>query len=195
VPKADELLEIRWHGRGGQGTKTAVLLLAQAAILEGRFAQGFPEYGPERMGAPMRGYNRIADRPIRRRGPIEEPGILVVLDPSLLKDPSLLQGARPGSLVIVNSARPAEQVAEELPELVEDLRVYVVDATEIARAETGSPIPNTVMLGALVSLTNAAEPESVRETITKKLQKKYGSKGSLLSGNLAALERGQKEVQ
>jgi pyruvate ferredoxin oxidoreductase gamma subunit len=195
VPKANELLEIRWHGRGGQGTKTAVLLLAQAAILEGRCAQGFPEYGPERMGAPMQGYNRIADRPIRRRGPIEEPGILVVLDPSLLKDPSLLQGARPGSLMIVNTTRPAAQVAAELPELVEDLRVHVVDATNIARAETGSPIPNSVMLGALVRLTNAAKLESVRETITRKLQKKYASKESLLSGNLAALERGQKEVQ
>ena len=195
MPKADDLLEIRWHGRGGQGTKTAVLLLAQAVIREGRYAQGFPEYGPERMGAPMRGYNRIADRPIRRRGPIESPEILVVLDPSLLKDPSLIQGIRPGGLVLVNTSRPAEQIALELPELIEDLRVHVVDATEIARAETGAPIPNTVMLGALVNLTNAVQIESVRETITEKLQKKYSSKASLLSGNLSALERGQKEVR
>jgi pyruvate ferredoxin oxidoreductase gamma subunit len=193
LSKAGDVLQIRWHGRGGQGTKTAVLLLAEAVIREGRYAQGFSEYGPERMGAPVRGYNRIADRFIRRRGPIEEPGVIVVLDPTLLADPSLLQGLRPGGLVLANSTSPAEKVAAELPELVEDLRVHVVDATGIARAETGAAIPNTVMLGALVCLTNAAKPESVQAVLAAKLKKRAG--GSLIDGNLGALERAYKEVR
>jgi 2-oxoacid:acceptor oxidoreductase gamma subunit (pyruvate/2-ketoisovalerate family) len=143
----------------------------------------------------MRGYNRVSDRPIRRRGPIEEPGVVVVLDPSLLKDPSLIQGLQPGGLVLANSAQPAQQIEQQLPELAEDFRVHVVDATEIARAETGTPIPNTVMLGALVSLTGVADLAAVRETVRVKLEKKVGSGGRLLAGNLSALERAHKEVQ
>ena len=143
----------------------------------------------------MRGYNRISDRPIRRRGPIEEPGVVLVLDPSLLKDPSLVQGIQPGGLVLVNSAQSVQQVEQELPELPDLFRVSVVDATGIARAETGAPIPNTVMLGALLSLTNAVELESLREAVRAKLEKKVGPDARLLIGNLSALERAYKEVR
>jgi pyruvate ferredoxin oxidoreductase gamma subunit len=192
MSQADDILQIRWHGRGGQGTKTAVLLLAEAVIREGRYAQGFPEYGPERMGAPVCGYNRIANRPIRRRGPIEDPEVIIVLDPSLIADGSLLAGLRPGALVLVNSTHSAEQVAAELPELVDDLRVHVVDATEIARAETGAAIPNTVMLGALLGLTHAAKLESIGAALTAKLEKRSEK---LLRGNLAALEQAYKGIR
>lgn len=187
----DDILQIRWHGRGGQGAKTAALMLARAAIHEGRFAQGFPEYGPERMGAPVRGYNRIADRPIRRRGPIEEPHVVVVLDPSLLRDASFLQGLRPDGLVLANSTESASELAEWLPEREGGFRMRVVDATAIARAETGSPIPNTVMLGALVALTGAARTESVWAALEAKLGR-HGRK--LLDGSRTALERAAKEI-
>jgi pyruvate ferredoxin oxidoreductase gamma subunit len=192
LSNADDIFEIRWHGRGGQGTKTAVLLLAEAVIREGRCAQGFSEYGPERMGAPVRGYNRIADRFIRRRGPIEDPSILVVLDPTLLTDGSLLHGVRSGGIILVNTASSGERIAVDLPEFVEDLRVNVVDATGIAQAETGAAIPNTVMLGALIRLTEVAQLESIRSVLTKKLEKRSPR---LLGGNLSALERAYKEVQ
>lgn len=194
MEKADEILEIRWHGRGGQGTKTAVLLLAEAVIREGRFAQGFPEYGPERMGAPMRGYNRIAERPIRRRGPVTLPDVVVVLDPSLVQDGGLVEGLRPGGLILINTARAASELEHELPE-VEGLRVHTVDATGIAREETGSAIPNTVMMGALLRLVEIAELDSLRETLKSKLGKGYAKGGSLVTRNLGALERAHKEVR
>lgn len=195
MSRREDVLEIRWHGRGGQGTKTAVLLLAEAAIEEGRFAQGFSEYGPERMGAPVRGYDRISDRPIRLRCQIESPAVVIVLDESLMRAVNVAEGLRPGGLLLVNTTRDPEQVRADVGALPEGARVHVVDATGIAREHTGAAIPNTVMLGALVRLTGAVKLESVRDGLARKLRETYRLARPLLAGNLLALERAHAEVR
>ena len=154
--------EIRWHGRGGQGAVTAAMILAEAAIYEGKYAQAFPEFGAERRGAPVRAYTRISDSPIKTRAPILEPDVVVVLDPSL--PPSLyLAGLRPGGMIVANTKRSPEEFAREIG--AEGYKVYTVDATRIALEVLGLPIVNTAMVGALVRVLPIVSLESVEKAI------------------------------
>jgi pyruvate ferredoxin oxidoreductase gamma subunit len=136
-------LEIRWHGRGGYGAKTAALLLAEAVIDFGGFAQASPEFGPERRGAPVQAYTRISPQPVRRRGPVEKPDLLVLLDPRLAKSPGVLEGVGPRTHVVVNAAGRVE-----VPGAAPD-RVLYLDASGIARRTVGREVPNVPLLAAV----------------------------------------------
>lgn len=147
-------LEVRWHGRGGYGAKTAALLLAEAVIDFGGFAQASPEFGPERRGAPVQAYTRISPQPVRRRGPVERPGLLVLLDARLVASPGVLDGVGPRTHVVVNAPGPVEVPG------VPPGRVFCVDASGMARRTVGREIPNvpalTVVAVAFVGLPPGA---------------------------------------
>jgi len=186
----EKIMEVRWHARGGQGAKTAATVLAEAAIHEGKYSQGFPEYGPERMGAPMRGYTRIAEVPIRRHCPIEEPDVVVVLDETLLESAGVCDGLSEDGCLIVNSKRDHQAVCKEAG--AGDRDVWIVDATGIALDELKRDIPNTPMVGALLKATGLLKLETVLADIEKKFLKKF--KKSIVDSNLAAIKRAYEEV-
>lgn len=188
--KGKEMLEVRWHGRGGQGAKTAAMLFAETAIDEGKHGQGFPDYGPERMGAPMRGFTRVSDNPILVHSGIEEPQIVVVLDQTLLDSVDIIEGIPEDGLIIVNTHLKPKEIREKLK--LKGRKVYTLNATQIALDTIGRPIPNTVMLGALIKLTNLFDIEVMEKNITKKFTKKYGEKVAI--GNVKAIKRAFEEV-
>jgi pyruvate ferredoxin oxidoreductase gamma subunit len=186
-----QMTEIRWHARGGQGAKTGSLLLAQAAAMEGKYSQGFPDYGPERMGAPMRGFTRISDEPIRVHCAISEPGMVVVLDDTLLSSVDVVGGTPvDGGLIVVNTLKSAADVRSELK--LEGRKVFTVDATGIAISEIGRPIPNAPMLGALIKISDLLSLDTVKEQLKKKFS--HGFRPEVLEGNLRAIQRAYEEV-
>jgi pyruvate ferredoxin oxidoreductase gamma subunit len=184
------MLEIRWHGRGGQGAKTAAMLFAESAIEEGKHGQGFPDYGPERMGAPMRGFTRISDEPINVHCAIEEPKIVIVLDPTLLESVDVTEGVPEDGIIIVNTQKTPEEIRKQIR--LKGRKVYTVNATQIALDTIGRPIPNTVMLGALLRATNVLDIATLEKNITKKFAKKYNTK--VAEGNVNAIRRAFEEV-
>jgi len=184
------LKEIRWHGRGGQGAKTAATLMGQVAIAEGKFGQGFPEYGPERMGAPIKGFTRISDEQINQHCAIEHPDVVVVLDQTLLETVDVCENAKKGAVVIINTNQDGKAVMDQLSS--SDVRLFLVNATQIAMDEIGRPIPNTPMIGALVKATGVLELETVNKDLVKKFGKKFSQK--IIDGNLKAVKRAYEEV-
>ena len=186
-----QMTEIRWHARGGQGAKTGSLLLAQAAAMEGMYSQGFPDYGPERMGAPMRGFTRISDEPIRVHCAISEPGMVGVLDDTLLSSVDVVSGTpADGGLIVVNTVKSSADVRSELK--LEGRNVFTVDATGIAIDEIGRPIPNAPMLGALIKVSDLLSLEAITKQIKKKFS--HGFRPEVLEGNLRAIQRAYEEV-
>ncbi len=186
-----ELTEIRWHGRGGQGAKTAATMVAEVALEEGKFSQGFPEYGPERMGAPIRGYTRIASKPIRLHCPITAPDVVVVLDASLIGAEDMTDGLKPDGAIIVNTHESPADVRKKLG--IAHGKVYTVDATRIAIDEIGRPIPNTPMIGALIRVSGIMQLDTVYHDIEKKFLKKLGER--VVQGNINAVKRAYEEVK
>ncbi|RLF11149.1 MAG: hypothetical protein DRJ68_00215 [Thermoprotei archaeon] len=177
------MIEIRWHGRGGQGAVTAAELLASAAIMEGKWAQAFPSFGAERRGAPVQAYTRIDDKPIYNRSFIYEPDVVVVLDPSLLEGAELrdvLSGLKAGSKLIVNTKLSPKSLAEKLHFKGE---VATIDATAIALEVIGRPIVNTAMLGAVVKTVGVVDPSSVLKVLEKRFS------GGVLKRNIEAIKR------
>ena len=189
--KVAKLTEIRWHARGGQGAKTASTFLAEAAIGAGKYSQGFPDYGPERMGAPMRGFTRISDHPIRLHSAIEEPDTVVVLDDTLLDTVSVCEGLAETGIVIVNTKHAADDVRSKIK--WNGKKLYLINASQIALEELGRPIPNTPMLGALVKVSDTITLDVLLEDITKKFMKKF--KKQVVEGNLRAIKRAYEEVK
>ncbi len=185
------LMEIRWHGRGGQGAKTAALMVAEVAMEEGRYSQGFPEYGPERMGAPMRGFTRIGEQPIKVHSPVVNPDVVVVLDETLLDTVDVTDGVVEGADVLVNTSKEAGAVKGLLSR--DDVKVWVVDATQIAIDEIGRPIPNMPMIGALVKVTGVVSMDHLKHSIEKKFREKFGER--IVQGNIGALQRAYDEVK
>ena len=183
--------EIRWHGRGGQGAKTAAGLVAEVAMEEGKFSQGFPEYGPERMGAPIRGFTRISEGPIRVHSPITNPDVVVVLDDTLLSTVDVTEGMSKEGVLIVNTKKNSGEIASSIT--AKDVEVWTVDATQIAIDEIGRPIPNTPMIGALVKATDVVDIELLKTSIKKKFLKKFGEK--IVAGNVNALDKAYSEVK
>lgn len=179
------MLEIRWHGRGGQGAVTSVEILALAAIGEGRYAQGFPSFGPERRGAPVAAFNRIDDKQIKVRSAVYDPDVVVVLDPSLVGLVNVTEGLKSDGALVVNTAKPPEELKEELNFKG---RVATVDASKIAREELGVPITNTTMLGALMKVIDIVKLDSVKEPTEHRF-------GRIAQKNLAALKRAYEEVK
>ncbi len=186
-----ELLEIRWHGRGGQGAKTAAAMVAEVAVGAGKYAQAAPEYGAEREGAPIRAYTRIDTDAIRVHDAIYYPDIVMVLDETLLDTESVESGLSEEGVLLVNTARSPGQIREQLG--LEGRRIYTIDATSIAIEEIGRPIPNTVMIGALVAVTNVAEVDHIKKETEKKLGGKLSEQ--MLQGNMRAVERAFEEVR
>jgi pyruvate ferredoxin oxidoreductase gamma subunit len=186
-----ETLEIRWHGRGGQGAKTAVFLLAESLIEQGKFAQGFPDYGPERMGAPIRGYNRISDKPVKLHCGVDAPEIVVVLDPTLIGTAGITSGLKPGGTVLVNSTDTPAAMRKTLG--LKDGKVYTVDATGIALEEIGRPIPNSPMIGALLKVTGLADIDDMAAIVAKKFEGKLSE--AVVEGNRKAMKRAYDEVR
>ncbi|MFH1282696.1 MAG: 2-oxoacid:acceptor oxidoreductase family protein [bacterium] len=188
-----EVLEIRWHGRGGQGAKTAALLLADAVLSIGKHVQAFPEYGPERMGAPVQSYNRISDKPILLHCGITSPDIVVVLDPSLTDVVDVVQGLKPNGMILVNTEKTAREMKEKLK--IKDQQLFTVNASQISKETIGRDIPNTPMLGALVKVSGMVEQESFINDTKTKLEKKFRSKPEIIEGNIKAIERAFEEVK
>ncbi len=153
------MIEIRFHGRGGQGAVTSAELIALAAISEGKYAQAFPSFGPERRGAPVLAFCRVADTPIRLRSQIYEPDVVVVLDPSLINVVDVTIGLKPGGSVVLNTTMPLEELARKLN--LKKVTIAAVDATSIARKHLGRPITNTTMLGALIRATGVVNVDSM----------------------------------
>jgi pyruvate ferredoxin oxidoreductase gamma subunit len=164
LPGSSQLLEVRWHGRGGQGAVTASTILAEAASYEDLYVQAFPEFGPERRGAPVKAYTRISRTPIRSRAPITNPDIVVVLDPSL-SPTYYLQGLKSDGFLVINSKLPARDIVSKLGVS----RVVVVDATGIALRTIRAPIVNVAMLGALARVVNIVSLESIARATLKML--------------------------
>ncbi len=183
-------VEVRWHGRGGQGVVTASELLAGAALAEGKYLQAFPEFGPERMGAPIRAFTRISDEPIEIHSHVYIPDVVVVLDPTLLESPAITEGLSDEGKLIVNYAGTPEDVRKITKYMG---RIYVVDATRIAMETIGRPIANTCCVGALVKVTNLVELKEVETQIRKMLESKIGKKAT--DANVQALNRAHKEVK
>ncbi|MFH1038019.1 MAG: 2-oxoacid:acceptor oxidoreductase family protein [PVC group bacterium] len=186
-----EIIEIRWHGRGGQGAKTVAEFLAFVALNEGKYSQGFPEYGPERSGAPMKGYTRISDGLIKMHSAVYHPDIVLVLDPSLLDTVNVCDGLKEGGTIIINSTFPAGKLKEQYP-FLEGKKVWVVDADRISKEEIGRAIPNMPLLGALVKATGVVKLESVVSDIRQELARKFTP--HILNGNIKAVERAFEEV-
>ena len=188
---AEDMLEIRWHGRGGQGVKTAALLVAQVALEEGKHSQGFPEYGPERQGAPVQGYTRISDHPVRVHCEIEHPDVVVVLDDTLVATGQITHLTRPDTVFVVNTTHDPDQMRRRLGVNGQD--VYCVDATGISIDELGRPMPNTPMVGALIKATQCITVESVKRDVEKKFGRKYGPE--IVQGNFRAIDRAFEEAR
>ncbi len=195
-PKAaattDKMVEIRWHARGGQGAKTAAMFLAEAVLDIGMYGQGFPEYGPERRGAPMRGFTRIFAEPIRRHCMIERPGFVIVLDPTLLDSPAagVTAGTDANTVFVVNTTETPAAIKQRLG--VKGARVYTVDATGIALDAIGRPIPNMPMIGALLAVKDVMSIEDLKNALVARLSTKFSQ--AIIDGNLVAVDRAYKEL-
>jgi 2-oxoacid:acceptor oxidoreductase gamma subunit (pyruvate/2-ketoisovalerate family) len=164
-----KLFEIRFHGRGGQGAWTASLLLAQAGLLENKQIQSFPAFGPERAGAPMAAFTRISDEPIQIHSSVYEPDMSVVLDPTLL-GPSVIEGFKPSSKLVLNTSESGESVKKRLS-LIEN-EVWTVDATALAIRVMGVPITNTALLGAVVKASDMVKLESILAVVKERFSGK-----------------------
>lgn len=189
-----DLIEIRWHGRGGQGAKTAALLFADSALEQGKFIQAFPEYGPERMGAPVASFDRISSKPILLHSGVTNPDIVVVLDPTLIDTVDVTEGMSEGGTIIINTERPASEIRKSLKTAL-SIKVFTVDASTISKETIGREIPNTPMLGALIKVSGLLDFKAMLEDTKKKLEKKFKSKPEVIAGNMKAIERAYNEVK
>ena len=188
-----KMVEIRWHGRGGQGAKTASLLLADAAFNTGKFVQGFPEYGPERMGAPITAFNRISDERCTIHSNIYEPDYVVVIDETLLSAVDVTKGLKEDGAVIINS----EKKPEELKPLLKGYKgkVCTLDARKISEEALGRYFPNTPMLAAVVKVSGLIPEERFIADMETSFHHKFASKPQVIEGNMKALKRSMQEVK
>uniref|UniRef100_A0A7C2IVY0 Pyruvate synthase n=1 Tax=Ammonifex degensii TaxID=42838 RepID=A0A7C2IVY0_9THEO len=189
---ADAVVEIRWHGRGGQGTVTAAKVLADACLSGGRYVQAFPEYGPERSGAPLKAYNRISQKELRMHCPVLAPQVVSVVDASLLDSVDVTEGATEDAIFVVNTAKDPQEVRLKL-KAKPGQRVFTVDATRIAMETIGKAFPNSPMLGAVCRVTGLVSLEHLLEDVRKSFGKKFSQK--IIDGNLEATRRGYEEVK
>ncbi len=187
------LIEIRWHGRGGQGAKTASLLLADAAFNTGKYIQGFPEYGPERMGAPITAYNRISDEPITIHSNIYEPDYVVVVDDTLLKSVPVTAGLKDNGAIVINTTKSPEYLKETLNGYKG--KIFTIDAKKISEEALGKYFPNTPMLAAIVKVTGIMSDEAFIEDMKASFKHKFAKKPEVIDGNMKALELSLKEVK
>lgn len=189
----ENVVEIRWHGRGGQGAKTAALLLADVAFKTGKYVQGFPEYGPERMGAPITAYNRIGEEEIRVHSNIYHPDYVVVVDSGLLKAVDVTKGLNPEGGIIVNTSKTPEQIKESLGGYTG--KVYTIDAKKVSVACLGKYFPNTPMLAAIVKVSGVMDWDTFFGEMQASFEHKFSSKPEVIEGNMNALKMAYEEVK
>ena len=188
-----EITEIRWQGRGGQGAKTAALLFGELALETGKYIQAFPEYGPERMGAPMQAFNRLSDKPLSLHCQVATPDIVVILDPTLIGKIEVPAGLKEGGKIIVNTSNSPQKMREEL-KVSSSVQVFTVDAGAISKECLGKEIPNTPLMGALIKV-GLLNLEEVLGTLKKELEKKFRTKPEVIEGNIKAVQRAYSEVK
>lgn len=187
------MIEIRWHGRGGQGAKTASLLLADAAFNTGKFIQGFPEYGPERMGAPITAYNRISDNEIRIHSNIYEPDFVVVVDDSLIGTIDVTSGLKSDGAIIINTNEDIEEIRKKLNGY--NGKIYTIDASKISIECLKANFPNTAMLAAVVHVTDIMSKEELLSNMEDAFKHKFAKKPEVIEPNMKALLRGYEEIK
>lgn len=187
------LTEIRWHGRGGQGAKTAALLLADVAFNMGKYVQGFPEYGPERMGAPITAYDRISDNPIRVHSNIYEPDFVVVVDDTLLNTVDVTKGLKEEGAILVNTLKSKEEIIPLLNGYKG--KVFIIDAKKVCMETLGKYFPNTPMLAAIVKVSGVMEEDAFLQEMESSLKHKFSKKPEVLDGNMKALKMAFSEVR
>jgi pyruvate ferredoxin oxidoreductase gamma subunit len=186
-----EMIEIRWHGRGGQGVVTAGKVLADTALDAGLYFQAFPDYGPERMGAPVRAFTRLSQHPIHVHSQIAEPNVVIVLDPTVMISANVTAGLAEDGALIVNTSDTPQEVRELLG--LDTGRVFTVDASDIAIKHLGREITNTPMLGALARATGIFSLEDLAEQIRHKFERKFGEQ--IVQANIAALNEAAEKLQ
>lgn len=187
------LIEIRWHGRGGQGAKTAALLFAEACLGAGKYIQAFPEYGPERTGAPVQSFNRISDEPITIHSSVQAPSVVVILDPTLIGTVDVTKGLPSDGVILVNTKETPDQMRAKLS--LNGQKLFVLDASAISLETIGRDIPNTPMLGALVGATGMVDFESLIVDTKKRMQKKFRNKPEVIDGNILAIRKAYETVK
>ena len=189
----NNMIEIRWHGRGGQGAKTASLLLADAAFNTGKYIQGFPEYGPERMGAPITAYNRISSSPIRLHSNIYEPDYVVVVDDTLLESVPVTEGLKETGAIIINTTK----TADELKPLLNGYKgkIYTIDARKVSEEALGKYFPNTPMLASIVKISGIMTEQEFLDDMRGSFKHKFAKKPEVIDGNMKALELALKEIK
>ena len=188
-----DIVEIRWHGRGGQGAKTASLLLADAAFNTGKYVQGFPEYGPERIGAPITAYNRISAERSTVHSNIYEPDYVVVVDETLLSAVDVTAGLKKEGAIVINSSKSPAELRPLLKGY--EGRVCTIDAGKISEEELGKNFPNTPMLAAIVRVSGVIGEEEFIKDMEGSFKHKFASKPQVIEGNMRALKRSLEEVQ
>ena len=181
----NKLIEIRWHGRGGQGAKTASLLLADASFNTGKYIQGFPEYGPERMGAPITAYNRVSDEPITIHTNIYQPDYVVVIDDSLLESVDVTAGLKETGAIVINTTKDKESLKSLLKGY--NGGIYTIDARKISIETLGKYFPNTPMLAAIVKVSQVMPEETFLKDMQKSFEHKFAKKPEVIEGNMSAL--------
>ena len=187
------MIEIRWHGRGGQGAKTASLLLADATFNTGKYIQGFPEYGPERMGAPITAYNRISDTPIRIHSNIYEPDYVVVVDDTLLESVDVTSGLKEDGAIVINTTKDKDYLSKVLKGYKG--KVYTIDARKVSMETLGKYFPNTPMLAAIIKVSGIMEEKDFIEDMKGSFKHKFAKKPEVIDGNMKAIEMALKEVK
>jgi len=188
-----ELIEIRWHGRGGQGAKTASLLLADAAFNTGKYIQGFPEYGPERMGAPITAFDRISTEPIRVHSNIYNPDYVVVVDDTLLHSVPVTDGLKEDGAIVINTTKSLE----ELKPLLHDYKghIYTIDARKVSMEALGKYFPNTPMLAAIVDVCDIMPIDQFISDMEESFKHKFAKKPEVIDGNMKALKLAIQEIK
>jgi pyruvate ferredoxin oxidoreductase gamma subunit len=186
-----QMVQMRWHSRGGQGAKTAADFFTQVAISEGKYSQAFPEYGPERSGAPMRSYTRVSSEPIKLHSAVYEPNIVAIVDPTLIGPVNVLEGLLEEGIILINT-QLSPQEARKLYG-IQGHKLYTIDATTIALQELGRPIPNMPMVGALVKITGLVKLDHVIGGLRQSFSGKFGK--DVVEKNVKAINRAYEEVK
>ncbi|MBI5885164.1 MAG: 2-oxoacid:acceptor oxidoreductase family protein [Deltaproteobacteria bacterium] len=189
----ENYIEVRWHGRAQQGVVTAAKLLGESCLISGKYVQAFPEFGPERMGAPVRAYNRISSDPIRLHCQVTEPRYVLIADPTLIGVVGVTDGTPADAVFIVNTAKPAAQMREELGLKGKGARVYTLDASKISLETIGRVMPNTPLLGALAKVTDIIPLDALIANFKENYAKKFSDK--VIEGNVSAMKRAFEEVK
>jgi pyruvate ferredoxin oxidoreductase gamma subunit len=189
----DSLIEIRWHGRGGQGAKTASLLLADAAFNTGKYIQGFPEYGPERMGAPITAYNRISNSQINIHSNIYEPDYVVVVDDTLLESVDVTAGLKETGAIVINTTKSAKQLKSVLNNYKGE--IYTIDARKVSMEALGRYFPNIPMLAAIVKVSKVMTEEELLNDMEGSFKHKFAKKPEVIEGNMKSLKLALQEVK